>query len=391
MRGLNRLRILGAAVPIELTWVGMCKHASYAELTISFFFNIIHKNIKVNQKISPETLHPYSMSERTYRAFVTGSTGFIGSHLVDELLARRYRVRCLVRKTSKLEWLENLDVELVYGDLFNERVLEDATKDVDFVYHIAGVTASKTKAGYYRGNQIATRTLLDVCVRARPSLKRFLYVSSLAAVGPSLDGRIVDEMTPFRPITTYGRSKMAAEKECVERFGKLPITIVRPPAVYGPRDTGILTFFQTVKRGIRPQIGFSEKKISLIYVTDFVNGIILAAENEHTAGQTYFFANDKIYTWREIGDMAAKVMKKKALRVKVPVPIVYFAAAISGLIGLLSKKASVFNLEKGRDIVQEAWTCDCTKARNELGYRQMIPIEEGIQKTVQWYQEHGWL
>lgn len=189
MRGLNRLRILGAAVPIELTWFGMCKHASYAELTISFFFNIIHKNIKVNQKMSSETLHPYSMSERTYRAFVTGSTGFIGSHLVEELLARRYRVKCLVRKTSKLEWLENLDVELVYGDLFNERVLEDATKDVDFVYHIAGVTASKTKAGYYRGNQIATRTLLDVCVRARPSLKRFLYVSSLAAVGPSLDGR----------------------------------------------------------------------------------------------------------------------------------------------------------------------------------------------------------
>jgi len=331
------------------------------------------------------------MANNSRKTFVTGGTGFIGSHLVEELLGRGYRVKCLIRKTSNLEWLKNLDVEFVQGDLFNEDILQKAVSDVDYIYHIAGVIASKTKDGYYRGNQIATRTLLETCIQANPSLKKFVHVSSLAAIGPSLDGKPVDETTPYHPITTYGRSKMAAEKESIQRFDKLPITIVRPPAVYGPRDTGILTFFQTVKKGIKPQMGFAEKFISLVHVTDLVNGIILAGESEQSAGQIYFIANDQIYSWGEIGEMAARIMKKKALRVKVPVSIVYTVACISGFFGLFSKKPHVFNLDKGRDIVQKAWTCDSTKAKNELGYRQMVPIEEGIEKTVRWYQEHGWL
>jgi nucleoside-diphosphate-sugar epimerase len=358
---------------------------------MSLFFNIIHKETKVNQKKMINSTASKFVVSGSRKAFVTGGTGFIGSHLTEELIRRGYYVKCFIRKTSNLQWLKNLNIELVQGDLFSDDVLQKALEDVDYVYHIAGVVASKTKEGYYQGNQAATRTLLDACIRANPSLKKFVHVSSLSAVGPSLDGKPVDETTPYHPITTYGKSKMAAEMECVQRFGKLPITIVRPPAVYGPRDNGLLTVFHAVKMGIMPQMGFSEKFASLVHVSDLINGITLAGESSRSAGQTYFISNKEYYSWDKIGEIAARVMKKKAIRLKVPVLIVYGAAAISGLAGHFSKKANIFNLEKGRDIVQKAWTCDITKARNELGYQPVVPIEEGIERTVRWYKEQGWL
>ena len=175
-------------------------------------------------------------------ALVTGSTGFIGSHLVEELLQLGYRVRCLKRKATKVEYIENLPVEFVDADYDDISSLYSAVEGVDYVYHIGGVTKSKDREGYYKGNFELTKNLLAAVIKQNPHVKRFVLASSLTAVGPGTRTKPVDETTPYHPITTYGRSKMEAEKECLSKVSEIPITIIRPPAVYGPQTKTSMHF-----------------------------------------------------------------------------------------------------------------------------------------------------
>src|ERR1041385_4347690 len=195
---------------------------------------------------------------------ITGATGFIGSHLAEELHKKGYKLRCLVRKTSNLVWLEHLPVEYVYGDLFDEEILKKSGKGVDYIYHVAGLTKAKTREEYFRGNHLATKNLFHAAREAKSNLKRFVLVSSLAAVGPSLNGSPVDERTAYHPITAYGESKMEAEKECLNAAHSVPMTIARPPAVYGPRDKDVFEFFNTMNKGLQPMIGFNEDRKSVV-------------------------------------------------------------------------------------------------------------------------------
>lgn len=322
---------------------------------------------------------------------LTGATGFIGSHLAEELHRKGHKLRCLVRKTSSLVWIEHSPVEYVYGDLFNEEVLRHSVEGVNYIYHVAGVTKAKTREEYFRGNHLATRNLLDAVREVKPNLKRFILVSSLSAVGPSLNGTPVDERTTYHPITAYGESKMEAEKECLKAANSVPITIVRPPAVYGPRDKDVFEFFNTMNKGIQPMIGFTDKTVSLIHVTDLVKGTVLAGERPEAVNQSYFISSDRFYTWKEVGEVTARVMQKKGISLRIPISAVYTVAAISELFSVVSGKAVLLNMEKAKDIVQDAWTCDISKAKKELGFRESYSIEEGIRNTVQWYREHGWL
>lgn len=325
------------------------------------------------------------------RVLITGATGFIGSHLTEELHKKRYQIRCLVRKASNLEWIKHLPIEYVESDYFNPESLKQAVRDVDYIYHSAGVTKAKTKAEYFRGNQIATKYLLQAVRDFNPNIKRFIHVSSQAAVGPSLNGIPIDENTRFRPITTYGISKMEAEKECLKHMDQLPITIVRPPAVYGPRDRDIFEFFSTLSKGLQPMIGFKDTYVSLIHVKDLVAGIILAGENPRGVGQTYFISSERYYNWKDIGGLSAPILNKKVLRIRIPKPVMYLISAAAEFFSLFSSKPALLNLEKARDIVQEAWTCSIEKAKRELGFKESLNIEEGIRDTVRWYREHGWL
>ena len=326
------------------------------------------------------------------RVFITGSSGFIGSHLVEALHAKGYTLRCLVRRTSNLSWIKHLPIEYVYGDLFDQELLQQAVRDIDIVYHLAGITKARTAEEYFQGNQVATRNLLNAVIDSRSAIKKFVHVSSQTVVGPSLHGAPVDESVPFHPITTYGRSKMEAELECLRVQEKIPITIVRAPAVYGPRDKDVFEFFKAMSRGLQPMIGFNNKSVSLVHAKDLVDGMILAGENEKSAGQTYFVASERYYNWKEVGEVTARIMEKKfVLRLRIPEFLVYAIAGVSQFVGAIQRKPVVLNIEKARDIVQDAWTCSIAKAKRDLGYTESFTLEEGIRNTVHWYRQQGWI
>jgi nucleoside-diphosphate-sugar epimerase len=322
---------------------------------------------------------------------VTGASGFVGSHIVDKLLAEGHQVRSILRGSSSKRWLENKPVEIYDCGLFDKEALKKILKDADYLFHIAGVVKAKDEEGYFKGNVETTRVLLDVLCEVNPNIQRVIIVSSLTACGPSLDGKPVTEETPEHPITRYGKSKYAQEQLAKKYMDKLPITLIRPPAVFGERDTEIYLFFKTYKQGLMGLIGFNKKKLSLVHVDDLVNGIWLSSISENAIGQTYFIGTEKYYNWEQIGEVSHQAIGKKAFTIKIPHFLVYTVAAVAQFFAMFSSSAATFNLEKARDFVQEAWTCDVSKAVRDLGYHQTVSLEEGIKRTVDWYRAMKWL
>ncbi len=331
------------------------------------------------------------------KAYVTGGTGFIGSHLVEQLVDQGYHVTCLIRKTSNLRWLNHLltakspQVELVIGDLHDSDVLAQHVRDADLVFHLAGLTKAPDAATYDRVNAGGTERLIEACLGARTNLDRFVYCSSLAAVGPSCDATPNTEDVTPQPLTDYGSSKLKGEmvvRECADR---LPITIIRPPAVYGPRDTDIFLFFQMINRGVMPILGDADKLLSLVHVKDLVAGIYTAAVSERAIGETYFLTDGDIHTWMEIERIIADALEKYTFKVKVPFFLLDFLSIVTEAAAKISRQTPTLNRQKVRDLKQRFWICDSTKAQKELGYRPTYFLEKGIQETADWYRANGWL
>lgn len=325
------------------------------------------------------------------KALITGATGFVGSHLADKLLAKNYDVYCLKRKTSSTKWLDGKNFKYVEGDLFSNDVLEDCIKDMDYVFHVAGVVKAKNKEGFIHGNYKSTKNILEITEKVNPDLKKFVFVSSLSAVGPATTEQPVDENTVPHPITTYGETKLKAEDEVYGYRNKFPVTIIRPPAVYGPRDTEILIYFKTFSGGLNSVIGFDKKYLSLVYVEDLADGIILAAENPAADSQKYFICFDKAYNWDEIGDMTSKILGKKAIKIRLPHSVVFSVGYIAEFFSAFSEKPATLNVEKCRDITQLRWTCSNEKAKRELGFNPKFTLEESFRKTIDWYKEMKWI
>lgn len=325
-------------------------------------------------------------------ACVTGATGFIGSHLADLLLDNGFTVRTLVRKTSNLRWIQGKPIECMQGDIRDPQSLAPFLEGADYVFHIAGIVKARTREEYFEANDSATRHLLEATKQFAPNVRRFLYASSQTAAGPapSRENPVTEDVPP-NPITTYGASKIAAEKTVASFTGIVPWTIVRPPAVFGPRDTEIMIYFQTVSKGLNSLIGFNEKRLNLIYSEDLVRGIYLAATSDVSLHRTYFLASERSYTWPEVGRIAADALGKRTITVRLPHAVVYAVAALAQLAAAVQRKAATVNLEKARDITTQYWLCDSSAARRDLGWREEVSLEEAIRRTIAWYREQGWI
>lgn len=325
------------------------------------------------------------------KALVTGATGFVGSHLVDRLIEKNYEVYCLKRKTSSTKWLDGKNVKFVEGDLFSNEALENCIKEMDYVFHVAGLVKAKTKQGFYHGNTEATKNLLEITYKVNPDIKKFIFISSLAAAGPTLTDKAKDENDKPDPITTYGITKLKAEEEAEKYMDKFPVTIIRPPAVFGPRDTEILIYFKTFSKGLNSVIGLDAKYLSLVYVEDLVDGIVLAAENDIANGQKYFICLDKPYNWDDIGTVTSKLLGRKAFKIRLPHSVVYSVGYLAQLFSTFSKNPATLNIEKCKDITQLKWVCSNEKAKKELGFKNKNTLEEGFKKTIDWYREMKWI
>ncbi len=325
------------------------------------------------------------------RVLVTGGNGFIGSHLVESLLEQGVHVKCLVRETSNLEFLSELDIEFAYGDMEHPHTLIPAVRNVDVIFHLAGKTKCKSEKEFFEANAKGTLNLLKAVSEHNPNLKRFVFVSSLAAAGPGHENAPVKEDITPNPLTLYGKSKLKAEEYVLSFQNQFPVTILRPPTTFGPRDTDVFHSFLSVQRGVVPLVGKKDLYISIIYVKDLVSGIILSAKNKKAVGNIYFVVSDEIVCWKEFCFKIAEMMKTKARLIRFPLPILYAVTLFNQVIMKATGKLTILNYYKIPELVEKYWICSGIKIKDELRFKPEFSLETGLEETLDWYREAGWL
>ena len=325
------------------------------------------------------------------KAVITGSNGFIGSSLVATLLEKGSEVRCLVRSEPRTSDDSAHRFVIDYSD--PESIIQSgALESADVVFHLAGVTKHLTLEGFRNGNVMPTQSLLEALKKQNPSLQRFVLVSSQAAAGPAPSefDPVTESQSPV-PIEDYGRSKLEAENLLRDSNLPFPYTIIRPAAVYGPRDVDFLPLFKQIKagRGIYP--GNKDSYISLIHVSDLVDGILLASTTAAAANNTYFLTNEVAVTWRHVYKAVASALKKSIWEFNIPFPVIAFAGKLGDLYSTVSGTIPILNSKKIELAKPKYWICSPEKAIQELNFSAQVSMLEGMESTYTWYIDQKWI
>lgn len=329
--------------------------------------------------------------EEKRRVLVTGGTGFVGSHLVERLLRNGYAVACLVRDLRQLRWLEGMEVQLAEGDCTRPESLAAALQGVSHVFHCAGLTKAKRARDYYLVNHLGTRNLLEACAQYNPGLEKFILVSSQAAAGPSPDGRPVNDSDKPQPVSDYGRSKLLAENEVSGFKDRFPVVILRPTAVYGPRDVDVFELFRWASRGLTIEISGKERYLNLCYVEDLTAALLLAAEGKTESGSIYFVAESRAYSFSEFRNLLLSTGGVNARTIKLPYGVAYLTGLVAEIGSLFSKRPALANRQKVREAAQQYWLCDTARIKNDLCFRAEYPLQKGLELTWKWYRKNRWL
>jgi len=333
------------------------------------------------------------------RALVTGGSGLIGSHLVEHLLSEGDEVRVLLRDAGRPGWLSSKTVDVASGDVTDSRALDRAVQGTDVVYHVAGRTLSFSEQGFNQVNQAGTANVAAACAR-RTSPPVLVAVSSLAAAGPSLAGRPRVEADRPAPITAYGRSKLRGEEALRNYAGQMPITIIRPPGVFGPRELYLLRMFKLVSRGWYVTVGSGALEISLVEVRDLAAGLRLAASRGRRLAEApdepstgvYFLAQPERPTLDELAAIVARALDRPVPRpIRVPVLVAWCVAAAAEVAARVRRQPGYVCFDKVREARAGCWTCSPERAERELGARSRHDLAEGLRQTAVWYRERGWI
>lgn len=323
---------------------------------------------------------------------ITGAAGFIGSHLAEELTARSRKVRCLVRESDNLDYLKGLGAEFAFGDLADKDSLKKAVEGAGIVYHLAAIARPMAIPDrlYFKVNADGTRNLLEACVGK--NLRKIIHMSSISAVGPSKGGRPVSETSLPDPVDVYGKSKLAAEKivfEFVKNYN-LPVVLLRPPVVFGPRDFEVLKFFKIIKKRFFPVRENSQGRFEFCYVRNLVQACLLA-EEKGEIGQIYHISNERPYTVKEIKEEIALALGVKPFRIFLPDWLLKTAGWAMEILGGLFHFRPPFSKNTVVWMTSDFWVSDISKAKEKLGYCAGYSLKEGIEETVKWYKDNNLL
>ena len=319
---------------------------------------------------------------------LTGATGFVGSHAALAFVRAGLEVRALVRSRERARPIAELGVELIHGSLDDTPALDAACAGVGTVVHLAALTHARSDEEYEEANVIGTQRLLDAAFAG--GAHRFVYLSSLAAVGPAEGGRPVEPGDVPRPLTRYGRSKLAGERVSMAAAARMDVRILRAPAVYGPRDTDLYHFFKLARRGVIPVPTGPARLLQMVHVEDLARALVLAAQAPDAAG-VYHIAEARQYTWEEIGRAVGEAVGRKVRVARVPGALIAALAAVSETAAGVVGRSSIFNRDKARELLAPGWLCETDAARAVLNFEADIPLADGLRDTAQWYREQGWL
>ena len=321
------------------------------------------------------------------RVFVTGGTGFVGTHVVATLRARGHDVTCLVRDPGKARGTLGEGTAFIRGDLENAPVLARGCRGAEAVVHLAGLTAARNRHEMFAVNSGGTETLA-AAARAHASVRRFIHVSSLAAAGPAVDGIVPSNGDEARPVSDYGRSKLAGEGHV--RALPLRWAILRPPAVYGPRDREFLRVFRAARLGIAPLFGDGSQPLSVVFAGDLAEAIAVCLEGDLSRG-CYYPAHPDVTTTRALAEAIGAALERRVRVVSLPStwarPLMWITATAARTVG----RTTLLNPDKVAELLAPAWTCSPAMLEAATGWRARTPLAEGLRQTVASYRSAGWL
>lgn len=310
---------------------------------------------------------------------ITGATGFIGRHLTGAL-SKTYSVRCLVRKTSDITALKDLNVDIAYGDLLVKESIRPALDGIDLVYHLAGEVYARRKQDFYNGNVLATQNLLEAC--KEKETKRIIFLSSIGVYKPATLGTLLTEESECEPLTIYGKTKLNAER--VIKQYNIPWVIVRAPIVYGPHQPPAVNrlFLDAFTKRKIYNVGKGDNRRSFCFIDNLVHGLMLLANKPEANGQIFILSDDSPYTLDEIIITISAVIGQKIEVVHLPNILGNISWQINNLMGKL------FNLYfvelYAMKAMQLHWRCNITKAKKEIGYSPNVTLEMGIKSAMDW-------
>jgi len=321
----------------------------------------------------------------TFKALITGSTGFIGSHLVESLLALNWDVTCLIRPKSRTKILSGLPVRYIKSDVDNMPSLEKAVRGQDYVFHVAARIRSTHPDIYDRANHQFTKNLGLASLNSNPNLKRFVYISSIAASGPSPPDTMLDETHICLPTSRYGQSKLLGEEALCLVWDRLPVTIIRPPNVYGPRQMETELLIKLISKRIVPLLRDDAGSTSLIYIHDLIEGIIKASISPRTLGQIYYLTDGVVHSWRNIILAIKDQVLGTSLFLPLPEKVIYSFAWIIDILKSTGFISIHFGRRIWRTMTQTPWVFSSAKAQRDFGFRPRHSLQEGLKETVRDY------
>ncbi len=318
------------------------------------------------------------------KLFLTGASGFVGSHVLDSLVASGHDVSILLQRTSNTRFISPRlpAVTVHYGSLGDLAILKTAMSGADAVIHCAGKTKALRSSDFYEANQAGTRNVATAANACQDSVRHLICIS--------VPGSPAEEGDEPRPVTVYGRSKMLGETE-VRRHCRVPWTILRPAAVYGPRDAEFLTLFRQVKRRVMPLISGAKRHLNMVYGPDLAAAVLCCLLREESRGRTYHVASEPPCTDEEFMEEIGSHLEVRPVRLRIPGWGLTFAARIEETLSWVTGRPRMLSRQKLPELLAPGWVCSTSRIREDLGFTAPTSLREGVGLTVEWYRREGWL